>query len=43
MNGMVFIAAAAVVWLAGTRLTHVLDAISLKTGLGQAFVGMLLL
>lgn len=32
-----------VVWIAGTRLTRTLDAISLKTGLGQAFVGMLLL
>lgn len=31
-----------IVWIGGVRLTHALDAISLKTGLGQAFVGMLL-
>lgn len=43
LSGLIFIAAAAVVWMAGTRLTHALDAIALKTGLGEAFVGMLLL
>lgn len=43
INALAFLAAAAVVWVAGTRLTHVLDAVSAKTGLGQAFVGMLLL
>lgn len=42
-NALAFIAAGIVVWIAGTRLTRILDAISIKTGLGQAFVGMLLL
>ena len=31
------------IWVAGTRLVRYLDAIAVKTGLGQAFVGMLLL
>lgn len=43
LNGLVFLFAGAVVWIAGTRLTRTLDAVSAKTGLGQAFVGMLLL
>lgn len=42
-NAGLFLAAAVLVWVAGTRLTGYLDAISQKTGLGQAFVGMLLL
>lgn len=41
--GVIFAAAAAAVWLAGTRLTHYVDGISAKTGLGRAFSGMLLL
>lgn len=40
---MAFVVAGVAVWIAGTRLTHTLDTISLKTGLGRAFVGMLLL
>ncbi|HET6628870.1 MAG TPA: hypothetical protein VFG91_03755 [Woeseiaceae bacterium] len=32
-----------VIWIAGTRLVHYLDIIAIKTGVGQAFVGMLLL
>lgn len=43
INAAIFAAAAVVVWLAGTRLTHFANAISAKTGLGQAVVGMLLL
>lgn len=43
VNAVVFLAAAAVVWAAGTRLTHLLDDIARLTGLGQVFVGMLLL
>lgn len=43
INAGIFLAAAVMVWIAGTRLTHALDAITAKTGWGQAFVGMLLL
>jgi Ca2+/Na+ antiporter len=43
INAAVFIAAAAAVWWAGTRLTRYADAISEMTGLGEALVGMLLL
>jgi len=43
INAGIFLAAAAVVWWAGTRLTRYADAISEMTGLGQAVVGMLLL
>lgn len=43
VNAVIFLAAAAVVWSAGARLTHYLDGISRQTGWGQAFVGMLLL
>lgn len=43
VNIAIFLAAAVFVWAAGTRLTHALDAVSRKTGWGQAFVGMLLL
>lgn len=30
-------------WIAGVRLTRALDALAIKTGMGEAFVGMLLL
>lgn len=43
LNALLFLIAAALVWGAGTRLTRYLDGISQHTGLGQAFVGMLLL
>ena len=43
INALIFMAAAAVVWVAGTRLTRYLDAIAGQTGLGRVFVGMLLL
>lgn len=39
----VFAAATAAVWFAGTRLARLADAISAKTGIGQAAAGMLLL
>lgn len=42
-NIAVFCAGAVVVWLAGTRLSRGADAIADRTGLGQAFVGALLL
>lgn len=42
-NFAVFVVAAAVVWMAGTRLTRHADRIAELTGLGQALVGMLLL
>lgn len=43
LNAAIFLAAAVIVWIAGTRLTRYLDEVSRQTGLGQAFVGMLLL
>jgi cation:H+ antiporter len=43
VNVGIFLAAAVLVWSAGTRLTHALDSVSRKTGWGEAFVGMLLL
>lgn len=43
INTAVFLAAAAAVWWAGSRLTRYADAISDMTGLGEAVVGMLLL
>jgi cation:H+ antiporter len=43
LNAGLFLVAALFVWGAGTRLTHYLDAVAAKTGLGEAFVGMLLL
>ena len=42
-NALVFVAAAAVVWWAGTSLSRYVDAISRKTGIGEALAGMLLL
>lgn len=43
INSLIFMVAAVFIWFAGTRLVRYLDAIAVKTGLGQAFVGMLLL
>ena len=43
INSLIFLVAAVFIWFAGTRLVRYLDAIAVKTGLGQAFVGMLLL
>ena len=42
-NLVSFLAAAAVVWAAGTRLTLHADAVSRATGLKSALIGMLLL
>ena len=42
-NIAVFCVGAAIVWAAGTRLSRGADAIADRTGLGQAFVGALLL
>lgn len=41
--GGLFVAAAVAVWLAGSRLAGYVDALTDKTPLGQAFMGMLLL
>ncbi len=43
MTAMVFIAAAAAVWVAGTRLARYADAIAEHTGIGRAILGMILL
>jgi cation:H+ antiporter len=42
-NALIFLAAATLVWGAGTRLTRYLDSVAERTGMSQAFVGMLLL
>lgn len=42
-NGLIFVTAAAIIWVAGSRLVRLIDGIARKTGLGQAFAGMLLL
>lgn len=39
----VYCAAAAAVWVAGTRASHYADAISQRTGIGGAIIGMVLL
>lgn len=43
VNGALFAVAAAAIWWAGTRLEQLADVISRRTGLGDAFTGMLLL
>lgn len=43
LNAGIFLAAAVVIWLAGTRLVAAVDRIAARTGMGQAFAGMLLL
>jgi cation:H+ antiporter len=42
-NALIFVVAAALIWAAGTALERRADAISERTGLGQAFTGALLL
>jgi cation:H+ antiporter len=42
-NVAIFAAAAVIVWMAGVRITGYANVISVRTGLGQALVGMLLL
>ncbi len=43
VNALIFLAAGAVVWVAGTRLTRFVDVIAERTHMGRAFAGMLLL
>lgn len=43
VNVAVFVVAAGAVWFAGTRLAHYADAIAEATGMGRAFLGMLML
>ena len=43
VNIAVLLVSAAMVWAAGTRLAHVVDAIAERTGLGRVFAGFLLL
>jgi cation:H+ antiporter len=43
INALIFLLAAAMIWFAGVRLERYADAISERTGLGQAFTGLLLL
>lgn len=43
LNIALFFIASAVLWLTGTRLSNYADVISDRTGLGQAFVGLILL
>ncbi|HEX6383913.1 MAG TPA: hypothetical protein VF177_04510 [Anaerolineae bacterium] len=42
-NLAIFAVAAAIIWFAGTRLERYTNAISIRTGLGKAFLGLLLL
>lgn len=42
-NLAIFAVAAGVVWMAGVRITRYANVISVRTGMGQALVGMLLL
>lgn len=42
-NVAIFVGSGAVVWLAGTRLAAYADAIADRTGIGHAFLGMVLL
>lgn len=43
LNLAIFAGSAGLVWAAGTKLTVYVDGISSRTGIGQAFLGMLLL
>jgi cation:H+ antiporter len=43
LNLLVFTAAAAVIWAAGTRLSRYADELADRTGIGTAFIGVLLL
>jgi cation:H+ antiporter len=43
LNAVIFLLAAGTIWFAGLRLERYADTISDRTGLGQAFTGMLLL
>ena len=43
LNALIFLLVAGTIWFAGMRLERHADAISERTGLGQAFTGLLLL
>jgi cation:H+ antiporter len=43
INFAVFAVAAAMVWISGTRLVRLVDRLGTRTGIGHAFLGMLLL
>lgn len=43
VNAVIFTIAAALIWVAGTKLERYADEISERTGLGQAFTGVILL
>lgn len=43
LNLAIFAAAAVLVWVAGTRLARYVDAVGDRTGLGEAFLGMVML
>lgn len=42
-NLAIFVSAAAIVWFSGYKLAQYLDAIADRSGLSEAFVGMLLM
>lgn len=42
-NALIFLASAAVVWTAGSRLAGYVDAVAQRTGIGQGFAGLVLL
>ncbi|MBU8536585.1 hypothetical protein [Falsiroseomonas tokyonensis] len=42
-NALVFLAVAAIVWMAGSRLAAQVDALSARTGMGQGVAGLVLL
>lgn len=42
-NIAIFAVSAAIVWIAGTRMVRLVDALARRTGMGQGFAGMLLL
>jgi len=43
INGLAFLLTTAVVWLAGTRLTNRVELIAEQTGVGRAFIGLVLI
>jgi cation:H+ antiporter len=43
VNALAFVIGAVTIWLAGTRLERCVDGIAERTGLGKAFLGLLLL
>ena len=43
LNGLIFAAAAAAIWYAGTKMERYTDVISSRTQIGKAFLGLLLL